>query len=93
MKKIILIAILALAVVNFTACSEGDAHFKDATQLITIIGCKDASVIVIPDDYTSMQSGDVLVKDTSLTVVSVYHTVTGNKKICVENGSAHLIRN
>ena len=93
MKKIILIAILALAAVNFTACSEGDVHFKDATQLITIIDCNDSAVITIPDDYTAMISGDVVVKDVTPTVISTYHDVTGNKRVCTVSGTAHLIRN
>ena len=92
MKKIILIALSALAAVSFTACS-GDAHFKDATQLISIINCNDALVITIPDDYTAMQSDDVLVKDVTPTVISVYHDATGSKRVCTVSGTAHLIRN
>ncbi len=86
MKKIILTSILVLAAVNFTACSEGDVHFKDATQLIQVADCNSSS-------NTVMQSDDVLVKDVTPTVVSIYHDETGAKKICTQGGLAHIVRN
>eukprot|EP00767_Chilomastix_cuspidata_P008293 gnl/Chilomastix_cuspidata/9460.p2 GENE.gnl/Chilomastix_cuspidata/9460~~gnl/Chilomastix_cuspidata/9460.p2 ORF type:complete len:103 (+),score=5.65 gnl/Chilomastix_cuspidata/9460:29-337(+) len=55
-----------------------------------IVSCLDSSNI---EEYTSLQSDDEIVKDSEETVISIYHDSDGNKKICVESGSAYILTN
>lgn len=85
--KLIMITILGL---GFYGCGEdggSDASFESTGS--TIIGCSDTTDI--PDGYTSLSSGDTIVKDSDDTEVVIYHDSDGNKKICVSTGSAYII--
>lgn len=93
LKLIKLIAIPTI-IIGFSACGggESDAHFRDAQEKIFVIDCN-TSGAVIPDDYITMLSGDVLVQEADNTVVTTYHDINGNKKVCTDSGIAYLIRN
>lgn len=81
---------ISLIALFFSACGD-DAHFKNETIQIDVIRCDTANA-VIPDDYISMYTGDVLVSETDDTVVTTYHDINEIKKICVDSGSAYLER-
>jgi len=85
MKKIILILSSLLIALLFSACGGGDGegHFDTGEQKITITNC---------ETYVTIQTNDLLVKDDSNTTVKIVHDSNGTKTICVEIGSAHLIR-
>ncbi len=88
-KIITLITITALTI-GFSACSD-TAKFKSATSSVTIVDCN-STVGVTPTQYTVMQSGDVLSKSVTPTVINAYHNVNGTKTVCTEVGAAVLIR-
>ena len=50
--------------------------------------CGDSS---IPDYYTCLKDGDTLIEDDANSIVKIIHTPT-NKKVCVQSGTAHIIR-
>lgn len=90
MRTRILTYILTVITALFlSAC--GDAHFKNEETKIAVIDC-DTAVANIPDDYTTMNSGDVLVNEVANTVVTTYHDINGVKKVCTDSGKAHLVR-
>jgi len=92
--KLLNVLVLSLTMLLFSACGGGggsDAHFKNGDNTITIIDCN-ATVATIPDDYTTMLSGDVLVNETANTSVTTYHDINGTKKVCTVSRVAHLIR-
>ncbi len=89
-KNLMAISAMVAITVGFNACSD-DGHFKDAQNKISIIDCNTVGV-TIPDDYTTMLSGDVLVQEASPTVVTTYHDINGTKKVCTDSGIAYLIR-
>ena len=93
LNNIILTGLLALSAVSFTACSEGDGHFKNAETIIQI----DVDCVVNPDSadiatYITILSGDVIVKENSNSSISTYHDVNDNKSVCRVTGSSYIIR-
>jgi len=91
-KLLSMITILTTALL-FSACGGGgdDASFRNGEEKITVIECN-ATVANIPDDYTTMLSGDVLVNQTDDTVITTYHDINATKKVCTVSGKAYLIR-
>ena len=81
---------LITTAMSFNACSD-DGRFKDAQSKILVTECN-AVGVTIPDDYSTMLSGDVLAQEANDTIVETYHDVDGLKKICTLSGLAYLIR-
>lgn len=94
LKDIFYVATLTVVTAVFIGCSDGgsDAHFSDAEQKIQIIDCNDTNVTTIPDDFTTMVSNDTIIKNVTPTVITTYHDINGIKKVCVDTGSAYLLR-
>ncbi len=71
----------------------GGASFTEASQKIPItIECKTTPSAANIDAYVTLQSNDTIVKDDSNTSVSIYHNTNGNKKVCLNSGTAHIVR-
>lgn len=97
-KYILKLVVLVLIAIGFNACGGGggggdDAYFKNSEELIQI----DEYCITNPtstdiSNYITIYSGDVIVKDTDVAEISVYHDYTGVKKVCLVTPSAHIIR-
>jgi hypothetical protein len=88
MKNIIKIITLSAITIGFSACGGGgggssDASFKNAEETINIdvqcVANPDSSNI---DNYITLKSQDVIVKDTVNAQISIYHDIDGNKKVC-----------
>ena len=97
MKNIIKTSIFSLlAITSFSACGVGggdSASFENSEILIPItIACVTTPTSTDISSYETLNSGDTIVKDTNDTVVSIYHDVDGNKKVCLESGTAHIVR-
>ncbi|MEA3354288.1 MAG: hypothetical protein U9Q33_10785 [Campylobacterota bacterium] len=92
-NRLVKIMIIFTTALFFSACggSGDDASFRDAGEKIEVIDC-DANVSTIPDGYTSMYSGELLINETTDTVITTYHDIDGIKKVCTVSGSAYLIR-
>lgn len=94
MKKIFLIAKTVFLALLLSACGGGggsDASFESGNTTnnstkIQIVDCN------TPPVYTSIQTGDVLVKETTPTTVNIVHDSNNNKEVCVSSGMAHLLR-
>ena len=90
--KIATLSLLTLLTLSFTACGGGsdDASFANSETMIDIdVNCTTPATI---STYITLHSGDAVVKDDDNTTISIYHDVNGTKKVCLESGSAHIIR-
>ena len=88
MKKYLTYMITLAVILGFTACGGGDAAFEGTSVEVSIVTCDSGTI----DTYTQLQSGDVIIKDEDNTTINTYHDIDGNKKICVDTGSAHIVR-
>jgi|GEM_PF-2088518 len=92
MKKYRYILITTLAALFLSACSEGgDASFKDGITNISLASYPCQTPVDL-SSYAALQSGDTVVKEDANAEVIIYHDVNNTKKICLVNGSAHIIR-
>ena len=96
-KKIqISLGIITLPILFIGCGGDGDdASFKNSETLIPItIQCvvNTTPTIADIDSYITLNSGDVIVKDSSNAEVSIYHDSNGIKKVCLVTASAHIIR-
>lgn len=78
MTKYIMISIFMIIL---GGCEKGS--FADGTSV---------SVSSCDDGYTSIVAGDTLVKSTTVDTVVNIQDIEGAKSVCVESGSATLIR-
>lgn len=89
------VTFLTIIITSFTACGGGgsSSSFENSETLIPItIACVTNPTSTDIDLYETLNSGDVIIKDTSDAVVSIYHDVLGNKKVCLVSGIAHIVR-
>lgn len=92
MKNIIFILNTILLALLLSACGGGgggssDASFDSGNTKIAIIACNNTTPV-----YTSIQTGDLLVKEVIPTTVDIVQDSNNNKKVCVVSGAAHLLR-
>ena len=96
MKNIINKTLLPIFVItSFTACGGGggSASFENSEEIIPVsINCVVSPSSNDISNYITLNSGDVIVKDSDNAEVSIYHDSTGTKKICLVTPSAHIIR-
>ena len=97
MKKILYIVSFIFVALSFTACGGGggDSSFSGDTTTQIDINVNCVSGTPSAGDlatYITLLSGDTIVEDTDPTTVSTYHDLSGNKKICLNTGSAHILR-
>lgn len=97
MKKLISIILPIAIAISFTACGGGgggDASFSDSDKTVAItIACVASPSSNDFANYVTLNSGDTIVNDAPNTNVSTYHTVGGEKKVCLNSGAAHILRN
>ena len=83
MKSIYIIMVITLALL-FSACSDGDGLYEtSSSSKVAITTC---------ETYTTIQAGDILVKEDDNTTVKIVHDANGSKTICTLTGTAHLIK-
>lgn len=93
MKNIIFILNTILLALLLSACGGGggedssDSSFDSGNTKIPIIACNNTTPV-----YTNIQTGDLLVKEVTPTTVDIVQDSNNNKKVCVINGLAHLLR-
>ena len=97
MNKLISIILPIVIAISFTACGGGgggDSSFSDSNTTIPItISCVSSPSSNDFASYITLNSGDEIVKDEVGTNVTTYHNVGGEKKVCLNNGAAHIVRN
>ena len=92
-KNILKLITLPIIAIGFIGCGDGDANFSEPETIIDIsIPCETTPTATDISNYISLNSGDVIIKDTQSTNVSIYHDTTGSKTICLVSGSAHILR-
>jgi hypothetical protein len=75
-------------IVFINACSQNPQEDDSSQQKVQIIDCNATT----PKTYTTIEDGDLLVKDSVDTTVEIVHDSLDNKEVCVLTGSAHLLR-
>ncbi len=92
MRNLYLIISTSLIALLLSACGGGgggssDASFDSGNTKISVITCNTTTPV-----YTTIETGDLLVKEVTPTEVIIVHDNNNNKKVCVISGSAHLLR-
>lgn len=83
MKKIyITLAIISAMTLVGCGGGGGTSEGSNSTTIIPITTC---------DTYTTVVTGDSIVRDSSNTTVKIIDA-DGSRKICVATGSAHIVR-
>ncbi len=94
MKNIIFILNTVLLALLLSACGGGGGSAEDNNQepnienRVNIVSCDTSS-----STYTTIETGDLLVKDSDNTSVDIIHDSEDSKKVCIISGDAFLIRN
>jgi len=103
MKKILYTITTFIIAATFIGCGGGggggsDAHFKNAdtqTEIAIDIDCVLANPIAADiATYITLNSGDTIISDDVGSQISVYHDITGAKKVCrvAGTGNSHILR-
>ncbi len=92
MKTKIILSLLFVTTI-FTACSD-EEYSTLQPQIIEIkIYCIEETTLEAIETYVTLQKDDIVVNDEKNTQVEIYHDENDNKKVCLINGSAHILRN
>ncbi len=90
MKNIFFIIIMGvLTSINFNGCS-GEDGINRVTILVTY--CVEDTTSEALESYVKLSSGDSIIRDEDDTVVEIYHGEDNIKRVCLVNGSAHILR-
>jgi len=84
-----------LATFTLSGCGGDDAKFKSGEVIIPLVGITCVTGTPTATDiagYETLFASDVIVKDEDNTTIAIYHDVDGLKKVCLVNGSAHIVR-
>lgn len=98
MKKILSMLLTTIIAITFTACGGGgggDSSFKQTTVNITVACTTVSPAVPTAGDIATYQevfSGDSIVKDTPSSIVQIYTPIGGNSRVCIQSGSAHIVR-
>lgn len=92
MKKFQLTVVSVLVAIVFSACDRGSSNSDAELRVQIDVNCTTPVTQTLIDSYVTMFSGDVLVQEDNTTSVVVYHDLNDTKKVCLESGSAYLIR-
>ena len=94
--KIYNIVVAVLLVISVSACFKDDTTDNVTTQVKTSIAitvsCIANATASDIDTYQTIQTGDEIIKDDINTTVNIVVDSTGNQKICLLSGSAHILR-
>ena len=91
---------ITLITIGFSACSD-NASFTNMTtsdvadslaqQRIPIdVNCSTSPAVI--DDYITLESGDIITKEEASTSITTYHDIDGVKKVCLNSGTATIVR-
>ena len=84
MKNIYINIMVITIALLLSACSENsESTFDTGEEKIVVTNC---------ETYTVVQTNDLLVKDSTNTVIKIVDDINGTKTVCVVSGSAHIIR-
>ena len=91
MRNIYLIISSTLIALLLSACGGGgsssDASFDSGDTKVAVVDCNTTTPV-----YTNIETGDLLVKEDDSTVVTLVHNTSGSIKVCIDSGTAHLLR-
>jgi len=95
MKKILYIINITLLLITLSSCGSSDTQEGDNIAKIDVINCDLSNSNHALNDcigYTCINKKDTLVSNTNDTVLQIIHFNNDDKKVCVQNGSAHILR-
>jgi hypothetical protein len=72
---------------------EDQASFATSAMILDInVTCEQIPTATNIENYITLQSGDVIVKDTDGAKISIYHDINGTKKVCLQTATAYIVR-
>jgi maltose-binding protein MalE len=87
MKRIYKIITPVSLALFFSACGgENDSHFGNSENKRSIVKCDETN------QYTQIQTNDKLIEEDTNTTVKIIHNPNNTKQVCVQDGSAYLLR-
>jgi len=95
MKTILYIINFTLLLITLSSCGSSDTQEGNNIARINVINCdlsNSADALNNCIGYTCVNKNDTLVSNTNDTVLQIIHFNNDDKKVCVQNGSAHILR-
>lgn len=93
--KIVNSLIMTCITISFTACGGSGGNSAEGFDGNSFEKINISKSCTTPDtiaDYITLKSADQIVKDEEGTKVSILHDENSVKKICLNNGKAHIVR-
>lgn len=93
--KLAKLSLLTLLSLSFSACGGGgDSSSFENSETITDITtvCVTTPTSTDISSYITLNSEDVIIKDSNDAVISIYHDTDGTKKVCLVSGTAHIVQ-
>ena len=94
--KIYNMAVAILLVLSVSGCSKNhktdNATSRVKTGIAITVSCILNATASDIDTYQTIQTGDEIIKDDTNTTVNIVVDSLGNQKICLQSGSAHILR-
>ena len=92
-KNIVTTVIITGMTLGFSACSnDGSTEAASTVNIPIDVNCISSASATEIETYITTQSGDTIVKDEDNTTVSIVLDANAVKRICLESGSAHIVR-
>jgi hypothetical protein len=93
-KQLQQMIVTVTTVVLFTACGGGSNTLEgfDGNSFEKIAISQTCTPSDAVDEYFTLNSGDRVMKESEGTEVSIFHDENSLKKICLNSGSAYVIR-
>jgi len=77
---------------NTTVSITAKRAIVDCNNSNSDIGINDCGNEDTPDYYTCLESNDTIIKDNNNTTIQILHDIDDNKKVCVQSGSAYVLK-
>lgn len=95
MKRVLYIINIVFIVAILSSCGSSDTQEGDNIIKRVVINCDLSNGLIGVNDcsgYTCLNINDTLVSNTNDTLLEIIHTSNNDKKVCVKQGSAHILR-
>jgi hypothetical protein len=96
-KNIITTSIVLLSALSFSACMQDDttdnvSGLQEKISIAITVNCITGATASDIDTYETIIAGDEIIQDETNTTLNIVVDSTGNQKVCLESGTAHILR-
>ena len=102
MKKLLSILLVITISITFVACGgggggSGGGGTPPSSNVSITVSCTTVSPASPTTSdistYHEVFSGDSIVQDNASTIIQIYTPIGSNSRVCLQSGSAHIVRN